>query len=55
VGHSQGTIQAFAGASLIPDYYAAKVNLFVALAPVASLQNIDVEVFHKIAPFWREI
>jgi len=25
------------------------------LAPVANLKNIDVKVFHKIAPFWREI
>lgn len=35
IGHSMGTTQVFAGASLIPDYYKEKVNLFVALAPVA--------------------
>jgi lysosomal acid lipase/cholesteryl ester hydrolase len=36
VGHSQGTTQMFIGTSLIPDYYASTVNLFVALAPVVN-------------------
>jgi lysosomal acid lipase/cholesteryl ester hydrolase len=35
VGHSEGTMQAFAAFSLHPEVYSSKVNLFVALAPVA--------------------
>ena len=39
VGHSEGTMQFFAGASLrLPAF--AKVNLFVGLAPVGSIANI---------------
>lgn len=30
------------GASLLPDFYAEKVNLFMALAPVASTANIPI-------------
>jgi len=37
IGHSQGTAQAFAGASLMPEYWTEKVNLFVALAPIARI------------------
>jgi len=44
----------FAGASLIPDYFKQKVNLFVALAPIASVHNIKGGAA-KIAPYWREI
>jgi len=40
VGHSRGTAQIFAGASLIPEYYKEKLNLFVALAPVTRTTNI---------------
>ena len=39
IGHSEGTTQFFIGASLKPDYYKEKVNLFVALAPVARLEH----------------
>lgn len=35
VGHSQGTLQAFAAFSTVRPAYASKVDLFVALAPVA--------------------
>jgi len=38
VGHSQGTTQAFAGFSINPSL-AARVNLFVALAPVSYLSH----------------
>ena len=38
IGHSQGTIQAFAGLSIANDV-ANKINLFVALAPVAYVNN----------------
>ncbi|TNV78929.1 hypothetical protein FGO68_gene5820 [Halteria grandinella] len=39
VGHSEGTTQMFIGLSMLPEYYAEKMNLFVALAPVASLNH----------------
>ena len=41
VGHSEGTTQMFLGASLDPDYFRERINLFVALAPVASTANIS--------------
>ena len=40
IGHSEGTTQMFLGASLNPTYFREKVNLFVALAPVASTANM---------------
>jgi pimeloyl-ACP methyl ester carboxylesterase len=39
VGHSEGTTQFFMGASLNPDYYKDKVNLFVGLAPIVRLDH----------------
>lgn len=39
VGHSEGTTQFFIGASMLPDYYASKVDLFAATAPVARLTH----------------
>ena len=36
VGHSEGTTQMFLGAALNPDYFKEKINLFIALAPVAT-------------------
>ena len=39
----------------MPDYYTEKVNLFVALAPAASVANVDVPFFQKLAPYWREL
>jgi len=41
VGHSEGTTQMFLGASLDPDYFTQRINLFIALAPVASTANIS--------------
>ena len=40
IGHSQGTTQFILGASLNPTYFKEKVNVFIALAPVASTANI---------------
>ena len=40
IGHSEGTTQMFLGASLMPEYFRDKINLFIALAPVASTANI---------------
>lgn len=55
IGHSQGTTQMFLGASLDPDYFSKRVNLFVALAPVTSLVNCKVKAFHASANIWREL
>ena len=45
----------FLGASLNPDYFNSKVNLYVALAPATILANIEVPSFQKIAPSWPEV
>jgi lysosomal acid lipase/cholesteryl ester hydrolase len=37
IGHSEGTTQFFMGASMLPDYYASKFQLYAALAPIARL------------------
>ena len=43
------------GASLVPWYFESRVNLFVALAPVASLHHVEVPIFKKIAKYWRVV
>jgi hypothetical protein len=40
---------------LLPDYYQEKINLFVALAPVASTHNIEVPALQKLSKYWRII
>ena len=45
----------FLGASLDPDYFASKVNLFIALGPVSIMNNVKVKAFQDFAPMWREI
>lgn len=40
VGYSQGTVMGFAGFSTQPEL-AAKVKLFIALAPVARVSHIE--------------
>lgn len=55
VGHSEGTTQMFLGASLKPDYFAEKINLFLALAPVASTANIPSPEIREAAKFIKEI
>jgi len=39
IGHSQGTTQMFMASSLMKEYFASKVNLFIALAPVVYMHN----------------
>lgn len=39
VGFSEGTTQFFIGASMLPDYYASKFNMFVAWAPITRIGN----------------
>ena len=53
VGYSQGSVMGFAGFSTQPKL-AAKVKLFVALAPVARVSHIKGAVAF-IAKFYREI
>lgn len=53
MGHSQGTTQMLLAASLNPYYFENNVNLFIALAPVASLKNVEVPVFKKLSKLWR--
>ncbi len=47
VGHSQGTIQMFAALSDNPDL-ADKLDLFIAVAPVASIVHIKCEFFRVL-------
>lgn len=55
IGHSEGTTQFFLGASLMPDYYAEKVNLFCALAPVASTSHIEIPALVEASQHIEEI
>ena len=55
IGHSEGTTQFFLGASLNPDYFTEKVNLFVGLAPVASTAHIDAWYLVDAANHLREL
>eukprot|EP00928_Gymnodinium_smaydae_P023866 TRINITY_DN19523_c0_g1_i2.p1 TRINITY_DN19523_c0_g1~~TRINITY_DN19523_c0_g1_i2.p1 ORF type:complete len:411 (+),score=31.84 TRINITY_DN19523_c0_g1_i2:90-1322(+) len=48
VGHSQGTLQAFAGFSL-NEVLSTKIDLFVALAPVAYAHNMRSPVFEALS------
>ena len=45
IGHSEGTTQMFIGASMMPNYYNSKINLFVALAPVVRLDQTTNSLF----------
>ena len=45
----------FLAGSLNPEYFNAKVNLFVALGPVTSLNNVKVPALRALAPKWREV
>jgi len=39
IGHSEGTTQVMAGASLIPDFYKSKIKIAFLLAPPACMKN----------------
>lgn len=41
IGHSQGSTQMFYSLSAHPEFWSDKINLFVALSPVASMQFND--------------
>ena len=45
----------FMGASLMPEYYTEKVNLYVALAPAVDVNHVEVPFFQKLSKVWREL
>jgi pimeloyl-ACP methyl ester carboxylesterase len=49
IGHSEGTTQIMAGASLIPEYYKEKMLLCVFLAPPAAMSNNSVAILEFLA------
>lgn len=49
VGHSQGTMMMFAGASILGQSFRDKISLFVALAPVAFLGSATAPLLQTIA------
>ena len=55
IGHSQGTTQMFLGATLNAEYFNSKINLFVALGPVTTLNNVKVPVAQKLSKEWPEL
>jgi gastric triacylglycerol lipase len=50
VGHSQGSLQMFAHLSENPSFI-QKINIFIALGPVASVKNIEVDFLKKMKEF----
>ena len=52
VSHSQGTTMGFGGFSTIPEL-AAKVNLFITLAPVANVTHIK-GAFRVLADYYKD-
>eukprot|EP00003_Mantamonas_plastica_P023884 TRINITY_DN4365_c2_g1_i2.p1 TRINITY_DN4365_c2_g1~~TRINITY_DN4365_c2_g1_i2.p1 ORF type:complete len:189 (-),score=55.46 TRINITY_DN4365_c2_g1_i2:35-601(-) len=50
VGHSQGTIEAFASFSQYP-HIAAKVNFYVGLAPIIFIEHISNKLLVELARF----
>lgn len=55
IGHSQGTSQMFYAMSNNPTYWKGKLNLFVALAPVASLTHCSNTLMQTAAKYESEI
>lgn len=51
VGHSQGTAQLFAGMTLLPEYFAAKINGFIALGPVTNLKNVNSTLLKSMVDY----
>lgn len=51
IGHSEGTTQIMAGASLMPEFYNKKINVGLLLAPVAATSNIKIGFIDIIAKY----
>ena len=45
----------FIGSSMLPDYFASKINLFIAYAPVARLDNTMSNLLKYVAWYVDEI
>ena len=45
----------FLGASLDPEYFNSRVNLFVALGPVTSAYNVRNKQLRTLSKDWKEI
>lgn len=52
IGHSQGTAQLFVGLTILPDYFKSKLNGFIALGPITSLNNLKSN-FLKVSAEYR--
>lgn len=50
IGHSQGSLQMFAHLSSNPEFI-KKLNIFIALGPVGTIKNIEVEFLRKAKEF----
>ena len=55
MGHSQGTTQMFYGLAEYQDYYADKLSIFVALAPVTMIPNTQAEIFRLASDLYDEL
>jgi lysosomal acid lipase/cholesteryl ester hydrolase len=51
IGHSQGTMQMFAALSERSHYFRPKINLAIMLAPVTRIDNMSVQLLHKLKNF----
>lgn len=51
IGHSQGTAQLFAGYSVMPEYFSKKLNGFIALGPITSLNNLKATFLKGMAEY----
>lgn len=51
IGHSMGSSQMFYSLSVNKQFWANKINLFVALAPVASMQHFNNPLILWLQPF----
>lgn len=48
IGHSQGTSQMFAALAENPDFFRDRLKIFIAIAPVVLLNNMQCEIVHKL-------
>ncbi len=51
VGHSQGTAQFFSAFSLKPEYFQSRINGFIALGPITSLNNLKSTFLKFVAEY----
>lgn len=55
IGHSQGTTQMFYGLAVNEEYFAQKVSIFIAIAPVTIIPNTQTLIFRLASQFYNEI